>query len=141
MASILIVEDELDTADLWSMWFDQEGDRVVVAPTAEEGLSFLQREPFDVVLMDLSLPGALTGLDATRYIRATPALASLPVLLVTAYPLGEVREAARLAGVDGVVTKPVVDLVAFAGLVHHLIREGRAAAHPLLSLSRFPQKG
>lgn len=140
MANILIVEDEIDTADLWSAWFDYAGDRAVVARNAEEGLGFLHGERFDVVLMDLSLPGALSGLGATRYIRATPSIAPVPILLVTAFPLNEVREQARMAGVDGIVAKPVVDLVAFVELVRRLVREGREALRTTLSSPTVPPR-
>lgn len=127
MARILIVEDDVDCADLLSMLLDAEGHAVSVARTGEAALAALAAARPDVVLMDLGLPGEVDGLEATRRMRAAEATAAVPVLLVTAFPLGEVRDAASEAGVDAVYSKPLTDLVEFAQRVARAAAEGRAA--------------
>jgi CheY-like chemotaxis protein len=91
--------------------------------------------PFDVILMDLFMP-EFDGLEATRRIRAAEARAGarrVPILALTASALEEDERAARAAGVDAVLTKPVAfELLAatIEGLRHAtpIAVERRAAA-------------
>jgi len=66
-------------------------------------------EPFSLILMDVHMPGS-DGIEAARHIRAAEAeqgLARTPILALTANALEEEREACRLAGMDGFLTKPL----------------------------------
>ena len=66
-------------------------------------------EPFSLILMDVHMPGS-DGIEATRRIRAAEAeqgLAHTPIIALTANALEEEREACRLAGMDGFLTKPL----------------------------------
>jgi PAS domain S-box-containing protein len=65
--------------------------------------------PFSLILMDVHMPGS-DGIEATRHIRAAEAeqsLARTPIIALTANALEEEREACRLAGMDGFLTKPL----------------------------------
>ena len=75
---------------------------------ADDGTSALvelQREPFDMVITDWNMPG-MPGIELLRAIRKDPALAKMPVLLVTAEAKREQIIEAAQAGVNGYVIKP-----------------------------------
>ena len=83
----------------------------IVARFAHDGVQAVaaaEREPFDLILMDGSMPG-LDGFDATRAIRAREAETGrprVPIVALTAYVVGSAANAWREAGMDGVVYKP-----------------------------------
>lgn len=82
---------------------------VATVENGAQAYDAIRREPFDVVLMDMMMP-VMDGLSATQAIRrleATERRSRLPVVMVSANTLPEHMEAARLAGVDGYLTKPV----------------------------------
>jgi two-component system cell cycle response regulator DivK len=59
----------------------------------------------DLILMDIQLP-VLDGYEATRRIKADPALRAIPIIVVTSYALGGDETKARAAGCDDYVPKP-----------------------------------
>jgi two-component system cell cycle response regulator DivK len=73
--------------------------------TGEEGVAAAERENPDLILMDIQLPG-LDGYEATRRIKAIPALRAVPIIAVTSYALSGDDKKAFAAGCDGYVTKP-----------------------------------
>lgn len=104
--SILMVEDNADNADLATWMLEDAGFKVTTAGTAEEGIDLLEREPFDLVLMDISLPG-MDGKEAIRWLRAHPTLSSMPVIALTAHAILNERDAIMASGADCIVTKPI----------------------------------
>jgi two-component system cell cycle response regulator DivK len=61
----------------------------------------------DLILMDIQLPG-MDGYEATRLIKADPALRSIPIIAVTSYALSGEEQKARAAGCDEYVPKPYI---------------------------------
>ncbi|PYO26555.1 MAG: response regulator, partial [Candidatus Rokuibacteriota bacterium] len=59
----------------------------------------------DLILMDIQLPG-IDGYEATRRVKANPALRAIPVIVVTSYALSGDEQKALAAGADGYVSKP-----------------------------------
>lgn len=104
--SILMVEDNADNADLATWMLEDAGFTVTTAFSAEEGIELLQKQPFDLVLMDISLPG-MDGKEAIGWIRANATLASMPVIALTAHAILNERDAIMAAGADCIVTKPI----------------------------------
>jgi CheY-like chemotaxis protein len=88
----------------WAL--EDAGYRFEGVGTAEDGLRALARGTFDLVLMDISLPG-MDGKEATRRIRADPGLAGLPVVAVSAHAVTGERESILGCGVNALVTKPI----------------------------------
>ena len=106
MARILVAEDNPKNLRLMQMLLKSQGHEVLTAEDGETALSVAQRETPDLIIMDMQLP-KLDGFEATRRIKADPALAATPVLGVSAYAMQSDRERGMAAGCDGYVTKPI----------------------------------
>lgn len=92
-----VVKDMLDVA----------GAEMVEAEDAEAGLRALDAETFDMILMDLRMPG-MDGITAIRHIRARADLSrQSPIIVVTADTAPDLRERCVEAGADEVIFKPV----------------------------------
>jgi len=105
-ANILVVEDNPDNRKLVTWILEDEGYHVICVPTAEEGLAALEQRAFDIVLMDISLPG-MDGKEATRQIRQNPNWKDLPVIALTAHAIKGEHEAIMASGVTDLITKPL----------------------------------
>ena len=106
--SILVVEDNPDNMKLINWVLEDEGYALTCVGSAEEALEVLDKETFDLVLMDISLPG-MDGKEATRRLRARPESAALPVIAVTAHAVKGELEDILACGVSALVTKPIDD--------------------------------
>jgi CheY-like chemotaxis protein len=83
---------------------EERGHEVVLARDGREALAVLEHDRFDVVLMDVQMPG-LDGLETTRLIRERGL--AVPVVAVTAHAMKGDRERVLAAGMTGYVTKPI----------------------------------
>ena len=102
MTRILVVEDEESFSDALSFMLRKEGFSVSVATTGPLALEMFDREPVDLVLLDLMLPG-MSGTDVCRTIRAR---SRVPIIMVTAKD-SEIDKVLGLElGADDYVTKP-----------------------------------
>jgi two-component system cell cycle response regulator DivK len=72
---------------------------------SEQALAAVAKQRPDLILMDIQLPG-MDGYEATRRIKADPALRSIPIIAVTSYALSGEEQKARAAGCDEYVPKP-----------------------------------
>ena len=124
MAKILFVEDEPDIRDLVRLALEDEHG-VTVAETAEEGLRRAAELSPDLILMDISLGGAIDGLEATRRLRADPRFHSTPIIALTAHAMPGDRERVLSAGCDEHWPKPITDLLAFRDMIARIASEGR----------------
>ena len=103
---ILLAEDNTFNQQIAQEILEEEGARVCIANNGIEALELLRHSDFDCVLMDLQMP-QMDGLEATRRIRATPHLAHLPVLAMTATATTEARMRCIDAGMNDFISKPV----------------------------------
>ena len=103
---ILVVEDNEKNLKLVRDVLEYAGYDVRVARTAEDGITLAVKEPPDLVLMDLQLPG-MDGMEALRRLRENPRTADIPVVAVTAQAMRQDRERALDAGFNGYVEKPI----------------------------------
>jgi DNA-binding response OmpR family regulator len=101
----LLVDDDVKLAALVAEYLGRHEIDVTVAADGERGLATLRRQRFDVVLLDLMLPG-LDGLEVCRRIRAMPELAALPVLMLTARGDDVDRIVGLELGADDYLPKP-----------------------------------
>jgi two-component system, OmpR family, response regulator len=110
---VLLIEDEPNIAEALRFILTRDGWTVSLQADGAQALVSVARHKPDVVILDLMLPGA-SGLDILRALRANPATADLPVLMLTAKGQGRDRDAAEAAGVTAFMTKPFsnADIVA-----------------------------
>lgn len=106
---LLLAEDNEMNQRLVVSILRNRGHDVVVANNGKEALEAAQREPFDLILMDIQMP-VMDGLEATRQIRAIEASTGArktPIVAVTAHVLNEEKERCQAIGMDGFVGKPI----------------------------------
>ncbi len=106
MAKVLLVEDNEMNRDMLSRRLERKGYEVVIAVDGQEGVDKARSESPSIILMDMSLP-VIDGWEATRQIKADPALQQIPVIALTAHAMAGDREKALDAGCDDYDTKPI----------------------------------
>lgn len=106
MARILLVEDNEMNRDMLSRRLTRKGYEVVIAVDGRQGVEMATSENPDIILMDMSLP-EIDGWEATRRIKADPAVNAIPVIALTAHAMAGDREQALAAGCDDYDTKPI----------------------------------
>ena len=103
-AKILIVDDERDLVDAYVRLLERAGHRCVGAFGAHEAIELIDAETPDLVLTDLSLPDS-NGLEVIRHLRAKSAI--IPIIVMSGHNTQGMNEAARAAGADLCLLKPV----------------------------------
>ncbi|MFT4101716.1 MAG: response regulator [Burkholderiaceae bacterium] len=103
---VLLVDDNVFNRRLAIELLEDVGVRVTAVENGRQALDALQARAFDLVLMDCRMP-VMDGYEATRAIRAEPAWRGLPVIAMTASILPEEHQAARAAGMDDELIKPI----------------------------------
>ena len=122
MKRILLVEDNAANRKLIGDHLRRAGHEVREVETADEGITLALAEKFDLVVMDVQLPGT-DGLTATRLLRSSPVTHDLPVLAVTAHAMRGDEERILAAGCDGYAAKPIA-YKEFLALVDRLLVAG-----------------
>ena len=102
---ILVVEDQADNMQILRDLLLSADYEMIEAVNGEEALAAVAKRRPDLILMDIQLP-IMDGYEATRRIKADPALQSIPIIAVTSYALSGDEEKARAAGCDDFVPKP-----------------------------------
>lgn len=114
---VLFVDDEPLNRTVVAEMLGTSGIVTSEASDAAAGLEMIDAEAFDVILMDLRMPG-MDGLAAIQTIRArTDGRSGLPVVVVTADTSADLPERAKAAGADGLVHKPVDMVLLFDAMV------------------------
>lgn len=103
---ILIVEDDLASLILETAALEKEGLGVDGADSAEAARDIIAKRRPDLILVDIQLPG-IDGLEFTRELKASPDTSSIPVVAVTAHNMPLYERAAKAAGCEGFIAKPV----------------------------------
>ncbi len=104
-ARILLVEDNTFNQELARELLENRGFQVIVAGNGNEALQQLDTQSFDLVLMDIEMPG-MDGLEATRKIRSQKKHAILPILAMTAHTTEEGAHEWIAAGMNDHISKP-----------------------------------
>ena len=104
-ATILIIEDYIDTRELLSTLLRGKGYSVIEAEDGLEGLLKATGMYPDLIIMDLSLP-EMDGVEAARRIHEQPKLAHIPIFVISAYLTAEVKADVRAAGCVATFSKP-----------------------------------
>ncbi len=131
MTTVLIVEDDPINLRVFSKILTKKGDlQVKGTEIVEEVLQFAQSGEIDAILMDVALANSIyqgkpvDGIEITQMLKADPATANLPVILVTAHAMeGDRENFLNQSGADGYISKPVVDHEAFIQQIVSLINK------------------
>ena len=102
---ILVVDDDKEVVRLMRGYLEQAGYEVLAAYDGETAIHILRREKPDLLLLDLMLPDR-DGYDITRLVRGDPALASIPIIMLTARVEDTDKIIGLEIGADDYVTKP-----------------------------------
>lgn len=103
---VLIVEDDAPIRTLFQRIVERVQCRSILAADGEAALRILEAEAPAIVLLDLGLPGEVSGESVLDFVRATPRLEGTRVVVISAYP-NLAREMKHPALADAVVTKPI----------------------------------
>jgi heavy metal response regulator len=128
---ILVVEDERKVASFLQRGLEAEGYSVEVAGDGDSGLARALSEPFDLVLLDVMLPGR-DGMAVLRELRRESR--TVPVLLLTARSATEDKVAGLDLGADDYLTKPF-DFTELLARVRALLRRGTPGTPLVLALA------
>jgi len=102
---ILIVEDQEDLRGVLRDLLTGSGYAVLEAPDGQAAIATAKSDRPDLILMDIQMP-VLDGYEATRQIKADPALTATPIIAVSSFAMKGDEEKARAAGCDHYITKP-----------------------------------
>jgi len=102
MPRVLLIDDDKRLHELLTTYLEQNGFAVTGAPDGQRGLSALDTEPFDIVLLDVMMPG-MDGLEVCRRIRAK---SRVPILMLTAKGDETDRVVGLELGADDYIAKP-----------------------------------
>ncbi len=103
---LLVVDDNEMNRDLLSRRLSRRGHSVELAEDGQKAIDLIASEPFDVVLLDIMMPG-IDGMEVLRIVRETHSAADLPIIMATAKDESEDVVAALKLGANDYVTKPL----------------------------------
>jgi CheY-like chemotaxis protein len=126
--TLLLADDSVTIQRVIELTFADEDVTVVAVSDGDQAIERLEASPPDIVLADIGMPGK-NGYEVAQFIRRTPKLAHIPVVLLTGAfePVDQAR--ANEAGCDGVLAKPFEPQLVI-GRVRELLARPRAAAAP-----------
>ncbi len=104
--TILVVDDDPDCRHIAACLLEQQGYRACRAASGAECLETVRRQPVDLILLDVMMPG-MDGFEVAAALRADPASRSIPVILLTARDDVDTRLEGIYHGVSEYLTKPI----------------------------------
>ena len=103
---VLLAEDNKVNQRVAAKILESRGHSVLLADTGRQAVDLFQKEPVDIILMDLQMP-EMDGIEATRAIRRMEAGSHTPIVALTAHAMTTDRERCILAGMDDYLSKPI----------------------------------
>jgi DNA-binding response OmpR family regulator len=128
---ILVAEDDAPLADFLRQRLVQEQFAVQLAPNGSEAQRLAANQAFDLVILDLNLPGS-AGLEVLRNIRSRKP--DLPVMVVTSSSVVEERVRGLDAGADDYIAKPFA-FAELAARIRAVLRRGNRPANAVLTVA------
>lgn len=124
---ILVADDNDLNQDIISDLLADCGSEVILANDGQEALKLLQKEAFDVVLMDIQMP-VMDGIEATKQIRLNPELKNLPIIALTASATQQDMVSGLAIGMNEYLTKPIIPKELFDGLAKWCVKKEGGAS-------------
>jgi CheY-like chemotaxis protein len=106
MATLLLIEDNVQNRYLATFLLEHHGHRVLQAEDGLVGLDMAARLRPDLILLDIQLPG-MDGHAVMRTLKSDPRLRAIPIVAVTSYAMAGDREKCLEAGAEGYIEKPI----------------------------------
>ncbi len=127
---VLVAEDSPVNQVLFTRILEKEGHSVAVADNGKKALAALEKERFDLILMDVQMP-EMDGFEATRVIRSKEQTngSRIPIIALTAHVMKGDRERCLEAGMDGYVSKPVDPVELFEIIKNLLSKPEKEPTH------------
>ncbi len=121
--TILLAEDNIVNQTITARMLEKRGWTVKTADNGKEALTYLEKEPFDLILMDAQMP-VLDGYEATRSIRESEKKTGkhIPIIALTARAMTGDREKCLDSGMDGYVSKPIDRPVLYGAIEDLLLK-------------------
>lgn len=105
MKTVLVVEDDSDTREIWQTILIHRGYAVLGAADGPAGLELAREQKPDLILMNLSMP-QLDGLTTTMLLRQDPVTSGIPIIACTGFIRNDGEDRAEEAGCDAYLEKP-----------------------------------
>ena len=106
MKKILIVDDQLEIRRLVEITLSVGNYQIIQAESGEEALKIVKAEKPDLIIMDITMPGEIDGLEATRILKNDPETKGCPIILLTGKGQEDNRKNGFTAGADDYFVKP-----------------------------------
>jgi CheY-like chemotaxis protein len=103
---VLVVEDDTISMKLAREMLNAQGFTVHEANNGMEAINMVEKELYDLILMDIALPG-MDGIEAARIIKNKPRYKDVPVIALTAYAMKGDKERILAAGLEDYISKPI----------------------------------
>jgi CheY-like chemotaxis protein len=103
---ILVIDDNRDNRTLLAYLIARHGHQAMLADGGREGIRLATADPPDLILLDLQMPD-MDGYETLETLRTNPALATVPIVAVSAYAMAGSSGRALTSGFDGYVSKPI----------------------------------
>ena len=123
---VLVAEDNAVNQRVVASVLSKQGFRVVLAGNGREALTAMNREPAEIILMDVQMP-EIDGLTTARLIRENPAWRNVPIIALTAHAMHGDRERCLQAGMNDYLSKPIAPMAIVDCVRRHLLTQPAAA--------------
>jgi two-component system cell cycle response regulator len=123
---VLVVDDDPRLLHIVAMYLGIEGYDVTVAADGAAGLTEIEKQTPDLIILDIMMPG-IDGIETCRRIRADPATAEVPILMFSALSGDDDVERARQVGANHLITKPF-NLVGLGSVVKSFFAHDNAVS-------------
>ena len=127
MSKIMVVEDDANLREIYSVRITAEGYDVVPAGDGEEALAIAVREKPDLILSDVMMP-KISGFDMLDILRSTPETASIKVVMMTALSGDDQRQRGERLGADRYLVKSQVGIEDVISTIHEVLGDATATA-------------
>lgn len=142
MATILLVEDDINLREIYAARLDAEGYILVTASDGEEALSKAVAEKPDLILLDVMMP-KISGFDVLDILRSTPETKSTKVVMLSALSQESDRQRGEELGADKYLVKSQITLEDVVRAISDVVNNGdMAASTPIITMSggRLPDE-
>ena len=125
MGSVLVVDDDDDSREVVARFLRRDGILVLTAPNGKDALRYILNRTPDAVVLDLMMP-EMNGVDLLQILRAYLRWATIPVVLLTAYPSSALTDRAKTLGISCLFEKANYEVDHLTACVKKLIADPQA---------------